>query len=328
MNRHPPPDSPLLIGTRSSAMALAQADHVAELLRRLEPGLRTQPVPTTTTGDTWPGDLTRIGGKGLFVKAIDEQLQCGEADLAVHCLKDVPGDRPLPRGLTIAAVLPRADVHDVLVVPEGSPVASPAELPEGAAVATSAVRRKAQLLALRPDLRVMPVRGTVGTRLAKLDSARRPHTAADGDDGPVDAMVLARAGLSRLGLTARIRYEFSLAEMLPAVGAGVLALVCREEDDAVTALLHRLDDPAAHAEADAERSMLSGLRGHCNSPIAGHCTTAPDGRLTLHGMVFSGDGSRFVQTRLQAGPREEPAALGSRVCAELSRQGARQIIDG
>ncbi|MFC4495599.1 hydroxymethylbilane synthase [Streptomyces ovatisporus] len=324
--RRRPPGSPLLIGTRSSAMALAQTEHVVRLLQRLDPGLRTETVATTTAGDTWPGDLTRLGGKGLFVKAIDEQLQRGEADIAVHCLKDVPGDRPLPDGLTIAAMLPRADVHDVLVVPEGSPVTSPAELPEGASVATSAVRRKAQLLAVRPDLRVLPVRGTVGTRLAKLDSPRPPGPDGDGDRTPADAMVLARAGLRRLGLTARVRYEFPLEEMLPAVGAGVLALLCREEDETAAALLHQLDDPATHAEADAERSMLHGLQGHCNSPIAGHCTTAPDGRLSLRGLVFSGDGTRFARAHLSAGSADDPAALGRRVCAELSRQGARHII--
>ncbi|WP_314176006.1 hydroxymethylbilane synthase [Streptomyces winkii] len=313
------PGRRLLIGTRSSPMALVQTGHVADLLRRLVPGLHTRAVPTTTSGDTWPGSLTQAGGKGLFVKEIDRQLQRGEIDLAVHCLKDVPGDQPLPQGLVIAATLPRADVHDVLVVPEGSPVSSLADLPAGSAVATSAVRRRAQLLALRPDLRMLDVRGAVATRLEKLDGLR--------DGLGADAMVLARAGLVRLGLTARIRSQFPLDEVLPAVGAGVLAVQCREDDDAVTALLRRLDDPRTHAEAAAERSMLHGLQGHCNSPVAGHCVTQDDGQLVLHGMVFTLDGTRTARARLHAPATGDPADLGRRVCEELLRRGARAIID-
>lgn len=316
------PDRPLLIGTRSSPMALAQSEHVAALLRRLHPRLRTGTVPTTTSGDTWPGDLAQAGGKGLFIKAIDRQLQSGEVDLAVHCLKDVPGDRPLPHGLTFAAMLPRADARDALVVPEhprAPSVTGLADLPTGSAVATSSVRRRAQLLALRPDLRVVPVRGAVGSRLQKLDGARGGLTA--------HAMILAGAGLERLGLTHRVRYNFPLAHMLPAVGAGVLAVECRENDQAVKGLLARLNDPRTHAEVSAERSMLHGLRGHCNSPVAGHCITRPDGRLSLHGTVFTPDGSRFAHARLDARPDEAPAGLGTRVCDELLRQGARALID-
>ncbi|HEV7626704.1 MAG TPA: hydroxymethylbilane synthase [Streptomyces sp.] len=313
------PDRPLIIGTRSSPMALAQTVHVADLLRGLDPGLRIETAATTTAGDTWPGDLSQVGGKGLFVKAIDQQLQRGEVDMAVHCLKDVPGDRPLPKGLTFAAMLPRADVHDVLLAPQGSALVSLDELPAGATVATSAVRRKAQLLARRPDLHVVEVRGAVGTRLEKLDGTRGDLTA--------DAMVLAGAGLARLDLTDRIRYEFPLDEMLPAVGAGVLALECRQDDEAVHSLLARLDHPRTHAEASAERSMLHGLQGHCNSPVAGYCATLPDGRLSLRGMVFSSDAARFAHAHLQAPSADDATALGSRVCSELLRQGARDIID-
>ncbi|NLU76085.1 hydroxymethylbilane synthase [Streptomyces sp. HNM0575] len=300
-------------------MALVQAEHVAALLRRHAPGLFTRTVPITTSGDTWPGSLAQAGGKGLFVKAVDHRLQHGEVDVAVHCLKDVPGDQPLPEGLVLAATPPRADVHDVLLVPEGSPAASLADLPHAASVATSSVRRRAQLLARRPDLRILEVRGAVATRLEKLDGLRAGLEA--------DAMVLARAGLLRLGLTRRIRYEFPPDEVLPAVGAGVLALHCRRDDETVLALLRRLDHPRTHAEATAERSMLQGLRGHCNSPVAGHCTTEEDGRLTLHGMVFSLDGTRTAHARLHATAAGAGAELGARVCAELLRRGARAIID-
>lgn len=313
------PDRPLRIGTRSSPMALVQAGYAADLLRRLVPGLTTRTVPTTTAGDTWPGSLTQAGGKGLFVKAIDRQLQRGEVDVAVHCLKDVPGDRPPPQGLFIAAVLPRADVHDVLLVPEGSPVRSLPDLPAGSTVATSAVRRRAQLLALRPDLRMVEVRGAVATRLEKLDGLRGGLQA--------DAMVLARAGLVRLGLTERIRYRFPLREVLPAVGAGVLALECRRDDEAVAALLRRVDHSRTHAEATAERALLHGLRGHCNSPVAAHCVTGDDGRLSLRGMVFTLDGTRTVRAHLHAPGDADPADLGTRVCAELLRGGARALID-
>ncbi len=309
----------LLIGTRSSPMALAQTARVADLLHALDPSLRIETVATTTAGDTWPGDLSQVGGKGLFVKAIDLQLQRGEVDMAVHCLKDVPGDQPLPQGLTFAAMLPRDDVRDVLVVPGSSPVTSLADLPPGSAVATSAVRRRAQLLSLRPDLRVLDVRGAVGTRLQKLDEP--------GSELEADALVLAASGLRRLGLTGRIRQIFSCEEVLPAVGAGVLALECRVDDEAVRALLERLNDPRTQAESRAERAMLRGLRGHCNSPIAGHCVTLPDGRLSLRGMVFTADGSRFVRTQLQTDSAADAASLGSRVCAELMRQGARSLID-
>lgn len=313
------PDRPLRIGTRSSPMALAQAGQVADAVQAVVPELVTRTVPTTTSGDTWPGSLTQAGGKGLFVKAIDRQLQRGEVDVAVHCLKDVPGDQPLPQGLVIAAMLPRADVHDVLVVPESSPAASLANLPTGSTVATSAVRRKAQLLALRPDLRMVDVRGAVATRLTKLDGHRSGLEA--------DAMVLARAGLVRLGLTERIRYEFPLGEVLPAVGAGVLALHCRRDDEAVTALLRRVDHARTHAEATAERAMLHGLRGHCNSPVAGHCFSGEDGRLGLRAMVFTLDGTRTAHAHLSAPADGDPADLGARVCADLLRRGARSIID-
>ncbi|MER7411970.1 hydroxymethylbilane synthase [Streptomyces cacaoi] len=316
-------DRPLRVGGRASAMALAQTEHVSRLLAQLDPGLRTETVATSTEADRWPGELSRLGGKGLFVKAIDEQLRRGEVDLAVHCLKDVPGDQPLPEGLTLAAVLPRGDARDVLVVPAGSAVTSPGELPAGATLATSSVRRRAQLLAARPDLEIVPVRGAVGSRLEKLDGARAGLRA--------DGLVLARAGLERLGLTGRIVHHFGVEGradgIVPAVGAGVLALQCRADDVPVTRLLARLDDPRTRAEASAERALLRGLRGHCNSPIAGHCTTEPDGRRTLRGLVFSPDGGRFVRAAASRGPEADPAALGTEVCAELLRQGARELID-
>ncbi|MEW2221300.1 hydroxymethylbilane synthase [Streptomyces sp. NPDC006990] len=314
------PERTLRIGTRSSPMALAQTEHVSGLLHQLLPELTIETVPTTTEADRWQGDLAQLGGKGLFVKAIDQQLQRGDIDMAIHCLKDVPGDEPLPKGLIFAAMLPRADVRDVLLVPHKSTAKSLGDLPSGATVATTAVRRKAQILARRPDLNVVRVRGAVGTRLEKLDGTK--------GDLNADAMVLARAGLERLGLTSRIVYQFPTDEMLPAVGAGVLALECRRDDTAVTALLEQLNHAQTQTEATAERVMLHGLSGHCNSPIAGYCTTDPDGQLSLRGMVFSRDGSKFAHAHIWGETSNDPGTLGSRVCAELLRQNARDIIDG
>ncbi|MDJ1138485.1 hydroxymethylbilane synthase [Streptomyces iconiensis] len=318
---------PLRIGTRSSPMALAQTAHVCELLRRQEPGLALETVPVTTEADRWHGDLSELGGKGGFVKEIDVQLQRGEIDMAIHCLKDIPGDVPLPEGLLFAAVLPRADVRDVLVVPEGSPVTAPSQLPPGATVASSSVRRRAQLLALRPDLHVARIRGAIGTRLDRLDGKPDAKRKGKGSAGVADALIVARAGLERLERTDRIRYEFPVTEMVPPVGAGVLALECRQDDTRVTRVLERLNDAKTQREATAERAMLRALRGHCNSPIAGHCGTGPDGQLTLRGMVFTHDGSHFAEAHHEAAHGEDPATLGSRVATALLHRGARALID-
>ncbi|SEG46306.1 hydroxymethylbilane synthase [Actinacidiphila yanglinensis] len=310
----------LRIGTRSSPMALTQAHTVADLLRKEQPNLQVELVDVTTEADRWQGDLSQLGGKGLFVKQIDVMLQRGEVDLAVHCMKDVPGDTPLPEGLVFAAHLPRDDVRDVLLFPEGSTLRTLADLPPGATVATSAVRRKAQVRRMRPDLDVVRVRGAVGSRIDKLDGKK--------DAGArLDAMILATSGLVRLEMSHRGRQIFTVDEMLPAVGAGVLGLECRHDDEPVIGLLSRLNHQRTMTELTAERVMLHDLRGHCNSPIAGHCVTEPDGRLGLRGMVFSADGTTLVQAHLRDGSTDDPAALGARVAAELLRQGAREIIE-
>jgi hydroxymethylbilane synthase len=316
----------LRIGTRRSPMALAQTARVRALLTAAAPGLDVEVVGIRTEADAWQGDLSRLGGKGLFVKAIDVRLREGEVDLAVHCLKDLPGDVPLPDGLVMPAVLPRDDVRDALVVPPDSKVERPADLPPGALVGSSSVRRAAQIGRVRPDVRVVRVRGAVGTRLDRLDGLR---------DAPerLDALVVARAGLERLGMPERARHVFTVEEMLPAVGAGVLALECRARDTAVAALLEGLCDARTMAEATAERAMLHGLAGHCNSPIAGHCATGADGRLTLTGMVFAPDGGELVSAGGEgdahdAGGGGGPTELGARVAGELLARGAGRIISG
>ncbi|WP_030678270.1 hydroxymethylbilane synthase [Streptomyces rimosus] len=315
-----PPARELRIGTRTSPMALAQTAHVTRLLHALDPRLRIATVPVRSETGRRHGELSGTGGKGLFVKALDARLQNGDIDLALHCLKDLPGDVPLRAGLVVAAHLERADVRDALVVPEHSDVRHLDDLPPGAQVGTASVRRRAQLLRIRPDLRIVPVRGAVGTRLELMDG---------GPDARVelDALVLASAGLARLGLTHRARQVFEVDELLPAVGAGVLSLECRRHDTALAALLEQLNHERTLTEATAERVMLQGLRGHCNSPIAGYCVTEPGGRLSLRGRVFSPDGTAFAQVHLRSEAPHDPAALGAHAATELLSQGARALID-
>ncbi|MFJ8475241.1 hydroxymethylbilane synthase [Kitasatospora sp. NPDC094011] len=310
----------LRIGTRSSPLALAQTDLVIAALKEFEPELQTEVVPVTTEADLWKGDLAQLGGKGLYTKEIDQMLQRGDVDMAVHCVKDVPGDVPLPPGLVFAAYMERPDVRDVLLFPEGSEYKSLADLPAGSVILSSAVRRKAQVLRARPDLKVVRVRGAIGSRLEKLDGKKKIDVKADG-------MILAVAGLARLGIE-RPGYVLSLDEMLPAVGAGVIGLECRQDDHSVAALLEKVNHSKTQREVTAERVMLHGLRGHCNSPIAGYCTTEADGQLVLRGMVFDREGSKFANAQLWDEHQGDPAVLGARVAAELLRQDARPIIEG
>jgi hydroxymethylbilane synthase len=297
-------------------MAIAQAEHVRALLLDRVADLQVEIVGIQTSGDRWKGDLAELGGKGMFLKEIDRCLLLGEVDVAVHCMKDVPGDVPPPEGTLFAAYLPREDVHDVVVFPPGSPYTSLDELPPGGRIATSAVRRKAQVLRVRPDLHVERIRGNVNSRLARFDAG-----------GRFDAMILARAGLRRIGMADRAVQVLPLDVMCPAVGAGVIGVQCRAADTGIAELLRPLDDEETRTHLTAERAMLHGLRGHCNSPIAGHCTTTADGRLSLTGMVFTQEGGRFVRAREQDKP-DRAQALGAGVAATLVRNGARDIIAG
>ncbi|KIA62613.1 hydroxymethylbilane synthase [Nocardia vulneris] len=297
------------IATRSSPMALAQAEHVAELLERL--GVQSELVKVTTAGDRWMGDLSKLGGKGAFVKEIDHALLVDDADLAVHCLKDIPGDIPVPEGLAFAGYLARDDVHDAVITGNGAPLA---EQPAGTVVGTSSVRRTAQLLLHYPHLTVQPLRGNVNTRLARLE------------EGHVDVLIAAVSGLHRVGQQHRITETLDLETMCPPIGAGIIALECRSDDSRLRDLGAQLDHAETHRQADAERAMLHALQGHCNSPIAGYATTDRTGRLTLHGKVFSADGAQWLDSKHWGVP-EDPQALGFFVGADLLRQGARAIID-
>jgi hydroxymethylbilane synthase len=298
------------IVSRSSPMALAQVERVRAELAALRPELRTEVVPVTTSGDRWMGDLAKLGGKGAFTKEVDAALLAGEADLAVHCLKDVPADRPLPAGTVFAAYLKRDDIRDALVHPGGLTLD---QLPEGTRIGTSSVRRIAQLSAGHPHLVCVPMRGNANSRLAKLDA------------GEADALLLAVSGLERIGLSERISEILPAEVMCPPIGAGILALQCRQDDAATIEAVSGLGDADTWREASAERMFLHVLQGHCNSPIAGYAVAERDDRLSLRGRVFTPDGKRVLDAHEWAGPLS-PEDLGMSVALSLKRQGAGELI--
>ncbi|WAP58986.1 hydroxymethylbilane synthase [Streptomyces sp. S465] len=299
------------IVSRSSPMALAQVERVRTELAALRPGIRTEVVPVTTSGDRWMGDLSKLGGKGAFTKEVDAALLAGEADLAVHCIKDVPADRPLPAGTVFAAYLKRDDIRDAVIHPEGLTLD---EMPAGTRIGTSSVRRIAQLATTHPQLECVPMRGNANRRLEKLAA------------GECDALLLAVSGLERIGRTDRISEILSVETMCPPIGAGVLGLQCREDDAETIEAVSGLGDTDAWKEITAERMLLHVLQGHCNSPIAGYARAERDGRLSLRARVFSPDGKTVLDAHEWAGPLD-PATLGTSVAVALLRQGAREVID-
>ncbi|MEU8514403.1 hydroxymethylbilane synthase [Kitasatospora sp. NPDC048722] len=298
------------IVSRSSPMALAQVERVRAELAALQAGLRTEVVPVTTSGDRWTGDLARLGGKGAFTKEVDAALLAGEADVAVHCLKDVPADRPLPAGTVFAAYLRRDDIRDALVHPGGLTLD---ELPPGTRIGTSSVRRVAQLAASHPHLVCVPIRGNANSRLAKLAA------------GEADALLLAVSGLERIGESARVTEVLGVDAMCPPIGAGILVLQCREDDEATIAAVAALGHHDTRREATAERMFLHVLQGHCNSPIAGYARAEPDGRLSMRGRVFSPDGKQVLDAHEWAGALT-PEDLGTSTALALKRQGAHELI--
>ncbi|MEV6438610.1 hydroxymethylbilane synthase [Streptomyces anulatus] len=300
------------IVSRDSPMALAQVERVRAELAALHPDARTEVVPVRTTGDKWMGDLSAVEGKGAFTKEVDAALLAGEADLAVHCVKDIPADRPLPAGTAFAAFLRRDDIRDALIHPGGLCLD---ELPAGTRIGTSSVRRAAQLAASHPHLLCVPMRGNANRRLEKLAA------------GEADALLLAASGLERIGRPDVITEILSPEVMCPPIGAGVLALQCREGDSDLIDAVSGLGDPAAHRETTAERMFLHVLQGHCNSPIAGYAQVERNGDLSLRAKVFTPDGKTVLNAHEWAGALD-PATLGTSVAVSLLRQGARELIDG
>jgi hydroxymethylbilane synthase len=294
---------PLRIGTRGSPMALCQTAHVRARLAAARPDLAdpeaVEIVTIRTTGDRVQDRLlAEIGGKGLFAKEIEEALIAGQIDLAVHSLKDL--ETWLPNGLAIACVLPRDDPRDALLAPQGTTLAS---LPDGARVGTASLRRQAQLLGHRPDLRIVPVRGNANTRIRKLGA------------GEVDALVLALCGLERLGEAGLATEILPREIMLPAVGQGAVAIECRASDDGTRQLLEPLHDPVSAACVSAERAMLAALDGSCRTPIAGLAEPV-GGRLVLDGLLLKPDGSSEVRGQVK-GVIDDAEAIGSELGKEL-----------
>jgi len=289
-----------------------QANFVQSRLERAHPGLAVEIVGFTTTGDRLlHSPLARLGGKGLFVKELERAMLDGEADIAVHSMKDVPA--ALPSGLELPVICERADPSDALV---SNRYGSLAELPQGAIVGTSSLRRQCQLARLRPDLRLADLRGNVGTRLGKLD------------DGQYDAIILASAGLIRLGLEPRIRARLGIGECLPAAGQGAIGIECRAEDGETRELLACLHHADTAARVAAEREVTLTLDGGCELPIAAHAELR-GGELRLRALVGNADGGEILRAEQSAGAIRPDAAakLGGAVAAELRALGADRIIN-
>lgn len=298
----------LRIATRKSALALWQAEHVAARLRALHADVTIELVPMTTRGDEITDrPLATIGGKGLFLKELETAMLEDRADIAVHSFKDVPME--LEPGFAIGAVLERADAADAFISNDHARLD---ELPRGARVGTSSLRRQAQLRALRPDLELLDMRGNVNTRLAKLDA------------GNYDAIVLACAGLDRLGLGARIRSRLGPPQWLPAAAQGAIAVECRAGDTATAALVDPLNDSDTVRCVTAERAMTLCLHGNCNVPIAAYCMESENG-LALWGLVGDADSGRLIRTDA-IGALDAPQELGVRVAGLLVDGGADEIL--
>lgn len=298
----------LRIATRKSPLALWQAEEVARRLAEVHSGLSCELVTLSTQGDRiLDTPLARIGGKGLFVKELESALLSGEADIAVHSMKDVPVE--LPAGLHLPVILAREDPRDAFVSRRHARLS---ELPKGARVGTSSLRRRCQLKATRPDLEVLDLRGNVNTRLRRLDH------------GDFDAIVLAAAGLIRLGLVERIRHLIAPEDMLPAIGQGAIGIECRQNDDAVLDLLRPIDDADTQARLTAERALNAKMGGSCQIPIAAYAELHRD-ELFLRALVGDPDGERVLRAQAKA-PRSEAASLGVGVAELLIDAGAAEIL--
>jgi hydroxymethylbilane synthase len=297
----------LTIGTRGSALARWQTDWVRARLQTAWPDLECQTRLFTTSGDRILNKpLPEIGGKGLFTEELENALRNGEIDLAVHSLKDLPiDDAP---GLTLGAIPVREDARDVLISRNGWTLDT---LPRGARVGTSSLRRSAQLLALRPDLTLLPLRGNVDTRIRKAMN------------GEYEAIVLAAAGVLRLGLGEHITEYLPFEVMLPAPGQGAMAVQCRADDASVLELLRPLDDPTPRAAVTAERAFLKALGGGCSAPVAAYAISNPQSLISMTGRVASPDGCRVIRV---SGVGADPIALGAELARKALAQGAGEIL--
>lgn len=299
----------LTIASRESALAMWQAEHIRDRLRALYPDRHIDILGMTTRGDQiLDVSLSKVGGKGLFVKELEVALEEGRADLAVHSMKDVPMD--LPTGFTLAAIGEREDPRDAFVANHFDYLS---DLPPGARVGTSSLRREAQLRARYPHLTVLPLRGNVGTRLRKLD------------ENQFDAILLAAAGLKRLGLGERIRSLLSVEDSIPAVGQGALGLEIRTLHPDIATLLAPLNHPQTAACVRAERQVSRVLGGSCQVPLGAYAVLLGE-QLHIHGFVAKSDGSQFIQASAE-GDWQNPEAVGQALADKLLAQGARTVLD-
>ena len=315
------------IGTRKSVMALAQTEEIARRLTAAAPELDVEIVKFETSGDSDQiGKLLQHGGKGgAFVAEIRKAVISGELQAAMHSLKDMPGNEDTP-GLVIGATLARDPPGDALVLRAGVSIDDlRRSRGKGFKIGTNAVRRAAYARRLFPDIEVIHYRGAADTRVRKLDNSEMQRLPEGGAVGPADALIMARSGLERVGLASRIAYEFSIQEMLPAAGQGIVAVECAIDDWQTRRLLSLIDDPDAHKSADAEREVLWVLNGHCNSPIAAFSTI--DGtQMSLTASVLDEAGSLFIEAS-RSGPANRPRELGRAVGLELLDKGAAEIIE-
>ena len=301
--------SQLRIATRQSRLALWQAQHVAAKLREAHPGLAVELVPMTTQGDRIVDrSLAQVGGKGLFIKELEIAITEGRADIAVHSMKDVPSD--MPPGMTLAAMLTRADPHDAFVSLRHQNFSA---LPQGARVGTSSLRRQCQLMYARPDLQLLTLRGNVETRLRKLQ------------EDQYDAIVLAAAGLIRLGLEDRITHRFDSEQFVPAVGQGIIGIECRDDDARSIELVRALNDELAWQCCETERAFASRLQGSCQSPIAGYAQVS-GGQLHLRGVIGSPDGKEIYRG-VHSGAVTDRHAVGIALADRLLDAGARPLLE-
>jgi len=315
------------IGTRKSVMALAQTEEIARRRTAAAPERDVEIVKFETTGDSdQTGKLLQHGGKGgAFVAEIRKAVSSGELQAAMHSLKDMPGNEDTP-GLVIGATLARDPPGDALVLRAGVSIDGlRRSRGKGFKIGTNAVRRAAYARRLFPDIEVIHYRGAADTRVRKLDNSEMQRLPEGGAVGPADALIMARSGLERVGLASRIAYEFSIQEMLPAAGQGIVAVECAVDDWQTRRLLSLIDDPDAHRSADAEREVLWILNGHCNSPIAAFSTI--DGmQMALTASVLDEAGSLFIEAS-RSGPANRPRELGRAVGLELLDKGAAEIIE-
>ena len=299
----------ITIGTRASKLALWQASYVAEAIKKEHPSYCVELCELTTKGDRiLDAPLAKIGGKGLFTKELEQAMLDGAVDLAVHSLKDMPTE--VPDGLVIGAITTRLDPGDAFV---SAHYAAVEDLPVGARVGTSSLRRRAQLLAVRPDLTICDLRGNVNTRLAKLDA------------GEFDAIVLAAAGLKRLGFERRIRSILPRSVMLPAVGQGALAIECRAGDTEILSAIAFLRDAGMTTAAQAERAFLRRVEGGCQIPVGVYAEVDANGQISIDAMIASVDGQRICRSDAR-GAGEQAEALGTALAEELLDAGGREIL--